>query len=76
MRTKPTITVVGQVLRPGVYPVNGPLTIEQAFALAKGPTPLADRRSYIIQRGHTSLKVETNARVEPGDKVEALLADF
>lgn len=44
------ITLAGSVRAPGLYPVNGPLTLVQAIALARGPDDNANPRQVAIVR--------------------------
>ncbi|MEC3911062.1 polysaccharide biosynthesis/export family protein [Sphingobium sp. CR2-8] len=44
------VTVDGEVREPGLYPVEGRLTLLQAVALAKGPTRLAGLNQVVIVR--------------------------
>lgn len=44
------MTVDGSVQKPGMYPVEGQLTLLQAVALSGGPTDSANRRRVIIFR--------------------------
>lgn len=44
------VTVDGQVIQPGVYPISGETTLMQAVALAQGPGELADLRRVAILR--------------------------
>jgi len=44
------VTLDGEVREPGVYPVEGRLTLLQAVALAKGPTRLAGLSEILVVR--------------------------
>jgi len=44
------ITLDGEVQEPGLYPVDGRLTLSQAVALAKGPTRLASTGQVVVVR--------------------------
>jgi protein involved in polysaccharide export with SLBB domain len=45
------VYVLGEVTKPGVFPLRGPLTVLQALSLAGGPTRRALlNRSYVIRR--------------------------
>lgn len=44
------VTVDGEVREPGLYPVDGRLTLLQAVALAKGPTRLAGLNQVVVVR--------------------------
>jgi polysaccharide export outer membrane protein len=45
-----TITVDGEVQQPGVYPVGGRLSLQQAVALARGASETANIRNVIVFR--------------------------
>jgi polysaccharide export outer membrane protein len=74
------VFVLGEVARPGVYPMRGALTVVQALALAGGLTEFADRDDIVILRraesGQQRLKLDLedavgSAAIElaPGDTV-------
>lgn len=42
--------IIGEVVKTGVYPMNHPLTLLQAFALAGGFTEWADKKDIILVR--------------------------
>lgn len=44
------ITVDGEVREPGVFPIDGRVTLLQAVAMAKGPTRLASLREVVVVR--------------------------
>jgi polysaccharide export outer membrane protein len=44
------VTVDGEVTQPGLYPVTGPMTLEQAIATARGATDQANIRKVIVFR--------------------------
>lgn len=44
------VTVDGEVTEPGVYPVVGAMTLQQAIARAKGPSEIADIKKVIVFR--------------------------
>jgi polysaccharide biosynthesis/export protein len=44
------VTVTGSVVQPGVYPIDGRLTLLQAVALAKGPSEVASMKQAFIFR--------------------------
>jgi polysaccharide export outer membrane protein len=44
------VTVDGAVGQPGIYAVNGPLTLLQAIAMARGPTETANPRRIAVFR--------------------------
>jgi polysaccharide export outer membrane protein len=45
-----TLTVDGQVARPGIYPVAGRMTLVRAIALAGGASELAELKDVLVQR--------------------------
>lgn len=47
---KQTVTIDGEVQQPGVYPVLGRMTLQQAIATARGATDLANIRNVIVFR--------------------------
>lgn len=44
------VTVDGEVREPGVFPIDGRLTLLQAVAMAKGPTRIASLREVVVLR--------------------------
>lgn len=44
------VTVTGSVVQPGVYPIDGRVTLLQAVALARGPSPVASMDQAFIFR--------------------------
>lgn len=44
------VTVDGEVTQPGLYPVRGPMSLQQAVAIAKGATDTANIRNVIVFR--------------------------
>lgn len=76
------VTVTGSVVQPGVYPIDGRLTLLQAVALAKGPSQVASMNEAFIIRTHdgqrTAARFDLDAiskgkvndpEVVPGDTV-------
>ncbi len=71
-----TYTVMGQVVEPGVYPLDRPTTLLEAISLAGGVSSrevasvsqnLADlRRSVVLRHGHV-IPVDFAALIEEGD---------
>ncbi|MDB4997370.1 MAG: Polysaccharide export protein, partial [Myxococcaceae bacterium] len=45
-----SVTVVGEVVRQGVFPVEQHASVVQALALAGGPTEFASPRVYVLRR--------------------------
>ena len=48
------VTVLGQVVRPGVYPLKGPTTLLQVIAMGGGPTRVANEEEVIVFRQEPS----------------------
>jgi polysaccharide export outer membrane protein len=74
------VTVFGQVVKPGTYPINTPRSVLDVLGLAGGLTDLADR--HVIIERHTSHRqisyyvsnrasdfLDQTVLVNPGDKV-------
>lgn len=79
-RARPTVTVLGEVVRPGVYEIQPDATLIEALNLAGGPTPRADlhRVSFASKgkEGVTSIDLQSvlkgtdgkqNQRMQTGD---------
>ena len=75
---EPEVAVVGQVEKPGVYPIREGIRLLEALTLAGGPRESADVRAITITRGEKKLtcdlqalldegKTEQNLGVEAGD---------
>lgn len=67
-----TITVSGQVKKPGAYPLKGQLTVIEAISLAGGFTKIAARNNVKIMRVENNEKKTIRVRVadvnKKGDK--------
>lgn len=48
------VTLLGQVSRPGVYPLTGPTTLLQIIAQGGGPTRVADQEQVVVFRQEPS----------------------
>ncbi|MDO8862432.1 polysaccharide biosynthesis/export family protein [Haliea sp. E1-2-M8] len=48
------ITLLGQVVRPGVYPLTGPTTLLQVIAMGGGPTRVANEEEVVVFRQEPS----------------------
>lgn len=48
--TNQRVTLEGEVSKPGVYPINGSMTLLQAIALSAGPSNLADPSKVVLFR--------------------------
>lgn len=48
--TSQRITIEGEINKPGIYPINGKMTILQALAIAGGPASLADMKNVVLFR--------------------------
>ena len=69
-----TVVVMGQVQRPGLYELSGPLTVIEAISKAGGFTDLAaERRLRILRKAdgeeQTLTRVDINAPVLPDDVI-------
>lgn len=78
------VSVMGEVVKPGIYPLLAPTTVLQLLAQAGGPTPFADVKDISVVRtvdGKTSRlvfnykevargrRMEQNVLLRPGDTV-------
>jgi protein involved in polysaccharide export with SLBB domain len=78
----PTVTVLGEVVKPGSYPVEGEMRLLDALSMAGGPTPKADLHHVALTRagqsGKESISLESlltsgqpenaaNVLLHPGD---------
>lgn len=79
------VSVVGKVNKPGVFPMDGPMSVLQALAMAGGMTPYASTGSIRIIRSESSgeqrfiafdydkvadgKNLDQNIRLDPGDVV-------
>ncbi len=78
------ISVMGEVVKPGIYPLLAPTTVLQLLAQAGGPTPFADVKDISVVRtidGKTTRlvfnykevargrRMEQNVLLKPGDTV-------
>lgn len=59
--------IAGQVHSPGTFPIKAGLTIGQAIAKAGGLTDSGTDKHVKVKRGGKELKLESDAKVEPGD---------
>ena len=57
MGAQSTISVDGEVQQPGVYPVTGRMTLQQAIATAKGASQIANIRHVIVFRTANNQKL-------------------
>ena len=61
------ISVAGEVIEPGTYKVNRPITLMHLFAMVKGFTEKADlRKSYLVRNGQ-KLSINIYALVKEDD---------
>lgn len=74
------ISVLGEVTKPGIYPLLGTHTLFDAISAAGGVTPKAGKKVMIMRRGETEAQVvempigikdwaQSNVEVKPGDTV-------
>lgn len=69
------VYVLGEVARPGMYPMRGRLTVLQALALAGGLTEFADRDDIVVLRPATGggvrrLRFDYGEAVDGGDALD------
>jgi polysaccharide biosynthesis/export protein len=67
------VTVQGEVTEPGIYPIQGPTTLLDAIALAKGETENAALREVVVVRfidGKRSGAVFDMQRIRRGDDAD------
>jgi polysaccharide export outer membrane protein len=74
------IIVLGQVAKPGVYPVGESTTVVEAIAIAGGYTDMADLRSVTITRksgAKTSKVIKVNLKkvIAEGDKSKDVILE-
>jgi len=70
------VSLVGEVQRPGTYPVHRPLRVVEALALAGGLTEYARRDRIILQRGGphpVTLRLSYDELLRGADRVAGLL---
>ncbi len=66
------ISLLGEVQRPGIYPLLGSRKLYDAISAAGGTTPKAGRYVLITRRNdpqHSPESMENNVTVEPGDTI-------
>jgi polysaccharide export outer membrane protein len=74
------ISVLGEVAKPGIYPLIGTHTLFDAISAAGGVTPKAGKKVMIMRRGASDAQVvempsgakdwgQSNVAVQPGDTV-------
>jgi polysaccharide export outer membrane protein len=63
------IFVLGEVAKPGAYPMRGSMTVVQALAVAGGMTEFADRSDIVILR-RAGDGAQTRLNVDFGDAVK------
>ncbi len=78
MRVTPLvrIAVIGEVMRPGLFPVDPTQTLADVLATAGGLTPFADRGSVVLLRDGATTSVELDPgsaglarRLRSGDRI-------
>ena len=52
----PRVFVIGEVVRPGAFPLRGRLTVLQALSLAGGLSEFADKKEISVLRGETGAR--------------------
>ncbi|WP_372766140.1 polysaccharide biosynthesis/export family protein [Pseudoalteromonas sp.] len=70
--------IYGEVRKPGSYPYQPNITLEQAIVLAGGLKDRASREQWTIQRGEKSniFKASANSIVQPGDVIKVQKSFF
>ncbi|NNC87216.1 MAG: hypothetical protein HKN82_02010 [Akkermansiaceae bacterium] len=73
-----TVTVVGQVLRPGAvnFPVGGGLDVATAIGVAGGLSDIADADRITVKRGSKVYSTELSSGVQPGDVISVPKSRF
>jgi polysaccharide biosynthesis/export protein len=62
-----SVWLLGQVHKPGVYPMTGPMTLLEGVALAGGTLDQADLRHSFVQRAGRLLPVDFQRLLRDGD---------
>jgi len=70
--TPPVFYINGEVSKPGVYTMNGHLSVIQAIAMAGGFTDFANRKDITIIRGSQRLKFNYKDALDDDNKREPL----
>jgi len=74
----PVVYVMGEVTKPGPYPIKGQVSVLQALAMAGGFRDFANTRGITIRRGTQSIRFDYKAAVkgdakavlvQPGDTI-------
>lgn len=77
---KAAVYIIGEVKRPGEYPIPPGLNLVTAVAQAEGYTELADLTRVYVKRAGSNVEVpmpvSTGALVEPGDTLRVGRASF
>ncbi|MBR7792272.1 SLBB domain-containing protein [Undibacterium sp. FT147W] len=67
-----SFSVIGEVLRPGRFPLQGQMSIVEALSLAGGVTPRADKHLKVLRRmsqnGQTELREFTSMKLDFDDE--------
>jgi len=68
------ISVLGEVLRPGYYPISGDLLLSDAIMAAGGPNQTADLARTVVMRGGAKLMSDKDVRsaVQAGRTIDQL----
>lgn len=53
-----TISASGYIIKPGVTPISGHLTLEEAISLQGGPTQLASLRTIVVSKGNSTSLID------------------
>jgi polysaccharide export outer membrane protein len=65
--------VVGEVGRPGAYPLRGEVTVLQGLALAGGPGEFSSRREVVLVRGATGRSATLSLEALESGQVRTML---
>lgn len=65
------VFVLGEVAKPGAYPMRGALTVVQALALAGGMTEFADKGDIVILRRDSDKGMQQRLKLDFNDAVRS-----
>ena len=69
----PTVSVVGEIVRPAIYELKGPTTVADFLSLAGGLTPRADPRVATLERTEGAARVALNLDLSTAEGRATLL---
>jgi polysaccharide biosynthesis/export protein len=70
------VSVMGEVMKPGIYPVLGPRRLFDLIAAASGMSPKAGRLVRVIHRGEPDKPVEVSLAGDPARSPESNIEIF